>query len=288
MTSEQVQRPRTAAQRRNPYGGTTSAVVARMPGPTRNFLVEVGGMLALLGRVLVVTAKHPAEILRPTLDYSYVTLRRCWFPVTVALGGFIVFLSVAALVFFDQLGAVGIYPPVIMRVCIESFTVWAVALVLAGIVGASLTSELGARRVRDELDALYVIGVDPVRELVAPRVLTAIALTTLMSFPAVALSLLTTQLAGAYYASESSAEFYHYVFDNLAPMEMFLAALNCLIAGVIIGTVCAYKGMNAGGGSEGLGKAVNQAVVVSFVALWMTQTLYTGITQGIFDLGRFR
>jgi phospholipid/cholesterol/gamma-HCH transport system permease protein len=173
-------------------------------------------------------------------------------------------------------------------VTIESFTVWAVALVLAGIVGASLTSELGARRVRDELDAMRVMGIDPIRELVAPRMLSAILLTTLMAFPAVAISLYATQFSAAYYAAQNMSEFQAYAFDNMVPLELVLVVVNCLLAGLVIGVVCAYKGMNAGGGSEGLGKAVNQAVVISFVALWIYQTLYTGITQGIFDLGRFR
>jgi phospholipid/cholesterol/gamma-HCH transport system permease protein len=288
VTTERIEGDRAPSRKTRPYGGSQAKAVGWIPAPILSFLIEAGGMLHLFGQVVGVVVRHPKSMVHPTLDYSFVTLKRCWLPVVISLGGFIVFLSVAALVFLNQLGALALFPPVIFRVTIESFTVWAVALVLAGIVGASLTSELGARRVRDELDAMRVMGIDPIRELVAPRMLSAILLTTLMAFPAVAISLYATQFSAAYYAAQNMSEFQAYAFDNMVPLELVLVVVNCLLAGLVIGVVCAYKGMNAGGGSEGLGKAVNQAVVISFVALWIYQTLYTGITQGIFDLGRFR
>jgi phospholipid/cholesterol/gamma-HCH transport system permease protein len=64
---------------------------------------------------------------------------------------------------------------------------------------------------------------------------------------------------------------------------------NCFLSGLLIGTVCCYKGLNAAGGAIGLGRAVNQAVVISFVALFVMQLGYNAIVLGLFPgLGEFR
>lgn len=270
------------------FGTRGSTVVGVVPAPVRRFVVELGGMLQLLGQITRVTLRHPKAVLVPTLDIMYVTLKQSAVPVILSLGGFITFLSVAALVFFRQLGALTVYSAAIMRGLIISFTVWAVALVIAGIIGAALTSELGARRVRDELDAMHVMGVDPIRELVAPRALSAALLTTLMAFPAVAMSVLVPWVGGLYFADMSTALFFATVYEAMSPLEFWLVVLNCLVAGVIIGMVSAYKGMNASGGAEGLGQAVNEAVVYSFLILFITQAIYRGATLGLFELGRYR
>jgi phospholipid/cholesterol/gamma-HCH transport system permease protein len=65
--------------------------------------------------------------------------------------------------------------------------------------------------------------------------------------------------------------------------------LNCFLAGLLIGVVCCYKGLTAAGGAMGLGRAVNQAVVIAFVALFVMQLGYNALILGFFPgLGEFR
>lgn len=279
---------RSRSSRSGSYSGISSNIVGQLPKPIRTFLGEAGGMIQLLGKVIASAVREPKGYWTDTINYSYMTLKKCWLPSMTAVGGFVTFISIAGLVFLNQLGGIAIYAPVIFRVTVESFCAWAVALVLAGIVGAALTSELGARKVRDELSAMSVMGIDPVRELVLPRVMSAVLLTTFLGFPSVLLALLAMSVTGHYYGHQTYAQFFHTLFDNMVPMELYLVIGNCFLAGVVIGIVCAYKGLNASGGAEGLGRAVNQAVVYSFVVLWIYQTIYSGLTQGVFDLGRFR
>jgi phospholipid/cholesterol/gamma-HCH transport system permease protein len=271
-----------------PFAGRASRAVGWVPSGVRGVLGEAGGMTQLLGQVIWSAVRHPRGYWVATLDYTYVTLRRSALPVGLALTGFMVMFTVLALVFFSSLGAVALFPPILLRVNIEAFMVWAVSLVMAGIVGASLTTELGARGVREELDALRVLGIDPVRELVVPRVVATVGLTALIGIPSTALVVVVSQVAGKAYAQQNAAQYYNFVYGNMSPIELFLVVLNCMIAGVIIATVCAYKGLNAKGGSQGLGEAVNQAVVVAFLVVWSYQTVFTSIAQGVLDLGRFK
>lgn len=276
------------ASRPGPYSSTGSKVVGRVPGGIRGFVIEAGGMCQLFGQIVTTAVREPRGYWVESVDQMFVTLKRAAIPVGISLSAFLMMITTLGLTFFTQLGATGIFPPVLLRVSLESFMVWAVVLVVAGIVGSQLTTELGARGVRDEIDALRVMGIDPIRYLVVPRFISTVVVTTLVGIPSTVITLLTQQLSGKYYGNQNARHYYAFVFDNMTPIELVLLLGNCLVAGLIIATVCCYKGLHAGGGASGLGKAVNSAVVVSFMLVWVAQALYTGITMGVLHLGTFR
>lgn len=287
MTSV-ADRSGSGASRPGPYSSTGSKVVGRVPSGLRGFAIEAGGMCQLFGQVVATAVRDPRGYWVESVDQMFVTLKRAAIPVGISLSAFLMMITTLGLVFFTQLGATGIFPGVLLRLSLENFMVWAVVLVVAGIIGSQLTTELGARGVRDEIDALRVMGIDPVRYLVLPRFISTVVITTLIGMPSTVVTLLTQQLSGKYYGNQNASHYYDFVFDNIYPLNLVLLTGNCLVAGVIIATVCCYKGLHAGGGAAGLGKAVNSAVVVSFIVVWTAQTLYTGVTQGVLHLGTFR
>lgn len=155
--------------------------------------------------------------------------------------------------------------------------IWNTGLVIAGAIGTALCADLGARKVRDELAALQVMGVDPVRKLVAPRVL---AITVLA--PAVSTLVIVTEYYGMMVAfgqfGGSSRLFGHVAAFSFAPIDVYAYIVRSLVLGWIIGTVCAYKGMYASGGARGVGRAVNQAVMIAFALVliwdWCSNSIY--------------
>jgi phospholipid/cholesterol/gamma-HCH transport system permease protein len=158
---------------------------------------------------------------------------------------------------------------------VREFGTFVTAVVVAGIAGTTITAELGTRKLREELDALRVMGVDPVLQLVVPRVL---ALTTMM----VVLDLfaLVFGVAGGYVASvvvlgDTSGAFFHSFFSNTTVLDLLGAVLKMAIFGVLIGVICCYKGLSSGGGAAGVGRAVNEAVVASLVAIFTVNLVYT-------------
>jgi phospholipid/cholesterol/gamma-HCH transport system permease protein len=64
---------------------------------------------------------------------------------------------------------------------------------------------------------------------------------------------------------------------NFIPTELFASVAKTVVFGLIIGSVCCYKGLNASGGPQGVGRAVNQAVVISFAALWVFNYAWTSV-----------
>jgi phospholipid/cholesterol/gamma-HCH transport system permease protein len=151
------------------------------------------------------------------------------------------------------------------------------ALILSGAAGTAICADLGSRRIREELDAMQVMGIDPVQRLVVPRVIActgvAVLLNGLVSVVGVAGGyffnvVLQDGTPGAYLAS----------FQALGQLpDLVVGEVKALVFGVIAALVASYKGMTAKGGPKGVGEAVNQAVVISFMLLFVVNFTITAI-----------
>ena len=151
------------------------------------------------------------------------------------------------------------------------------ALLIAGAGGSAIAADLGARKIREELDAMMVLGIDPIHRLVVPRVLAcmfvAVFLNGLVSVVGVAGGyvfnvVLQDGTPGAYLAS----------FSALAQLpDLWISEFKALIFGFIAGIVAAYRGLNPAGGPKGVGDAVNQAVVITFLLLFFVNFVLTTI-----------
>jgi len=150
------------------------------------------------------------------------------------------------------------------------------SLMIAGAVGSAICSDLGARTVREETDALMVMGISPVQRLVAPRVLAALLVSMLLTV-IVAMTAMTTAFALVVGTGQISSGTYLESFVGLAqPTDLLLAELKAFIFGFIAVVVAAQKGLNARGGPKAVADGVNQAVVLSVILLAVVNV---GITQ---------
>jgi phospholipid/cholesterol/gamma-HCH transport system permease protein len=151
------------------------------------------------------------------------------------------------------------------------------ALLIAGAGGSAIAADLGARKIREELDAMMVLGIDPIQRLVVPRVLgcmmVAVFLNGMVTVVGVAGGyvfnvILQDGTPGAYIAS----------FTALAQLpDLWIGMLKALIFGLLAAVVAAYKGMSAGGGPKGVGDAVNESVVITFVLLFIVNFVLSAI-----------
>jgi len=151
------------------------------------------------------------------------------------------------------------------------------ALIIAGAGGSAICADLGARKIRDELDAMEVLGIDPLHRLVAPRVaatmLVAVLLNGLVSVVGVSGGyffnvVMQGGTPGAYLAS----------FQALGQLpDLVVGEIKALMFGATAALVASYKGMTARGGPKGVGDAVNQSVVVTFMLLFALNFVVTAV-----------
>lgn len=246
-------------------------------------------MAQLLLTVLWSAVRHPRGYWPDVVTDMHATIKRSWLSITIGIFGFLLALSTTGMQFVNMAGVAEYFGPLLVAHSTRSFTVWVSTMLVAGVIGAAITAELGSRKVREELDAMVVMGVDPIRTLVVPKIVSITLTTTLLAIPAQMITILSCQFAAWYVGGVDAAAFYQYVWLNQSTVEVAALVVNCFLAGLLVGAVACYKGLQAAGGATGLGRAVNQGVVISFVALFVMQLGYNAVVLGVFpELGGFR
>jgi phospholipid/cholesterol/gamma-HCH transport system permease protein len=245
-------------------------------------LGRLGSLFDEVGSLVILTARTLASALRPPYPYGeelvdqiLFVLGLCWLPLLIstfalnlgapglqAAGPLQVFGSLDRLGGFFVLTAIRWIGPIVT------------AVVVGGVAGTAITADLGARKIREELDALQVLGVDPIKNLVVPRFLSLMLITGLLDIYA-----LLFGIAGGIFAelayNAPLGGFFATLLNNASTTELWGSILKCTLFGAIIAIVCSYKGMNASGGAAGVGRAVNEAVVIAFLGVFAFNYVFT-------------
>jgi phospholipid/cholesterol/gamma-HCH transport system permease protein len=141
------------------------------------------------------------------------------------------------------------------------------AIIMAAAVGSAITADLGARKIRDEIDAMEVLGISPIQRLVVPRfvasILISIALTGLVCFT----GFLASYLFNVYFQHGAPGSFVGTFASFTTTSDMQLAMVKAVVYGAIVGVVACEKGLSTRGGSIGVANSVNSSVVESILLL---------------------
>ncbi|WP_320670029.1 MlaE family ABC transporter permease [Patulibacter defluvii] len=239
-------------------------------------LEQIAGMIILTARSTVATVTPPFSWTDEFIEQAWLIIRRCAIPVMVSTtffglgapglqGGNITYIFGTV----DRLGAF------FVMASVREFAPWINGMVIAGVGGTAICADLGARKVRQELDALAVLGLDPVRTIVVPRFLALGIVTALMNLVAIVFGVLGGWIAAVVVFGDTTAGYLSTFTSNFTMPDLIGSVVKTSLFGFIIAVVCCYKGMHVKGGAEGVGRAVNQAVVISFVAIWAFNFLFT-------------
>ncbi|HWF54373.1 MAG TPA: ABC transporter permease [Solirubrobacteraceae bacterium] len=236
-----------------------------------------------LGAMAVLAARCARAMARPNRRRWQETVRQCGAILRASLPA--AMLSIAAwgfagpglqagnfLVTFGSIDRSGGFMVVAI---VREFGTYVTATVVAGIVGTMFTAELGARSVRGELDALSVLGVDPVDELVAPRVLALIVCMIGLDVLALLFGVLGGYLATTLVLGGTRGAFLASFVANTTPADLIASLVKVAIFGGLIGVICAHHGLRVSGGAVDVGRAVNRAVVGCLVAIFFVNLVYT-------------
>ncbi len=241
----------------------------------KSVLDQVGFMMMLTGKTIGSAITPPYEYGTELVQQFVFAFRICWFPLlvsTVAFGYGAPGLQAGNyLKLFGSLDRLGGF---FVLSSIREFAPFVTAIVLAGGAGTAITADLGARKIREELDALQVLGVDPIKNLVVPRFLALMTVTALFDVFALLFGIFGGILATLVF-HQPLAPFFATLLENATTVDLFGSIVKTTIFGAIIAIVCCFKGMTASGGAEGVGRAVNQAVVLSFTGIFAFNYVFT-------------
>ena len=150
-------------------------------------------------------------------------------------------------------------------------------LVVAGAGATAMCADLGARTIREELDALRVMGIDPIQALVVPRVLAATTVALALSSTVILVGLGGGYLFCVYVQHVSPGAFVSGMTLITGAKDVVIALAKAGIFGLAAGLIACYKGISVAGGPAGVGNAVNETVVFTFMALFAINVIATAV-----------
>ncbi|MGA2302168.1 MAG: ABC transporter permease [Candidatus Acidiferrum sp.] len=156
-------------------------------------------------------------------------------------------------------------------------------LLVAGRCASGIASELGSMQVTEQVDAMRAMGTDPSRKLVSPRVLATLITLPLLTTISVFVGLVGGMVASVFSLRLDATTFWERAIAVLQFSDLMQGFSKSVVFGFILATVGCYQGLNVRGGTQGVGRATTQAVVVSSVLIIVADTFLTKIALFLAD-----
>lgn len=150
---------------------------------------------------------------------------------------------------------------------ILEFSPTLVCIVLAGVVGSKIASELGNMRVSEQIDALEIMGINTKTYLVLPKILASLIMIPLLVVISMALGIYGGRLASVTTGIVSPNDFDSGLLSAFVPYNVFFAMVKAYTFAFLISSIPAYFGYNVKGGSLEIGRSSTKAVVVSCISI---------------------
>jgi phospholipid/cholesterol/gamma-HCH transport system permease protein len=204
-------------------------------------------------------------------------------PVIMITGAFVgMTLAVQA---YDQLAGMGLeeHLGVLINISVvkELGPVLA-AVMLAGRIGGALTAELGTMNVTEQIDAVRSMGTDPVRYLVAPRVLACVLLTPLLIIYADFMGVVGGALVSFLQLGINSRAYWQFSAYGVELWDVSIGVIKGFFFGAAIAIISCYKGFTCKEGAQGVGQACTEAFVASFISILALDFALAVIAKGIY------
>jgi len=156
------------------------------------------------------------------------------------------------------------------------------ALVFAGRVGSGMVSELGSMILGHQVDTFRVFGVDPLKKLVAPRILSSLIMLPALSFIGDAISIFGGYYIAVFVSHQSGAVYWSSIRGVINIENVLSGFIKPFIFGYLIACISCYMGLSTKGGALGLRRSTTRAVVASFIMIIVADFVLTRILLYVF------
>jgi phospholipid/cholesterol/gamma-HCH transport system permease protein len=240
-------------------------------------LREVGSFFALSMDILVQMVRPPWAW-REFIHQSWFVARVAIVPtvsVSIPFNALAIFVLNVLLV---EIGAADLSGSGAALACVVYIGPITTVLVVAGTGATAMCAELGARTIREEIDAMRVMGINPVQRLLVPRVLALGLNGLLLNAINTIVGLVTNYFFSIGFQHVNPGSYAASLTLLVGVTEVVVAFAKATLFGLVAGFIACYKGLTVGGGPQGVGNAVNETVVYTFMALFVINAVLTAIT----------
>jgi phospholipid/cholesterol/gamma-HCH transport system permease protein len=191
-------------------------------------------------------------------------------------------LALQSVTALKEFGAVSMTGTLVSLSMVKELGPVLTGLMVSGRNAAGMASEIGSMKVTEQLDAMRALGTDPIRKLVTPRLVATIFMLFFLTIVADAVGIGGGALVGVNLLGLNATMYLHSSYQSLVYGDVVQGLVKPLFSGFIIATVGCYFGMKTTGGTQGVGRATTQAVVVSSVFIIIVDFLVSRAMIGIF------
>ena len=184
---------------------------------------------------------------------------------------------------FERFGQTSLTGDVVAIALVRELGPSITGLLVAGRCSSGIASELGSMLVTEQVDAMRAMGTDPGRKLVSPRVLATLITLPLLTTISVFVGLVGGMVASVFSLRLAATTFWERAIAILQFSDIMQGFSKSVVFGFILATVGCYQGLNVRGGTQGVGRATTQAVVVSSVLIIVADTFLTKIALYLAD-----
>jgi phospholipid/cholesterol/gamma-HCH transport system permease protein len=263
---------------REPHPHGFIAMLARTGHAIHDAMDEGLANLSFLGATLTTIAKlivNPRRMrwaaLFHTMEVAGLNALAIIALLSFFIGAVVAFLGARVL---QDFGATIFTVELVAFSVLREFAVVITAVLLAGRTNSAFTAELGAMKMRQEIDALRVLGVDPMEALVAPRVLAMLFMTPVLTFVAVIAGLIGGMLVCQLALNISPVLFLNRIQENVPVRHFWVGMIKAPVFAVILAVVACRHGLNVGGDVASLGKETTSSVVQAIFLVIVVDAIF--------------
>ncbi|WP_280425877.1 ABC transporter permease [Nocardia carnea] len=158
------------------------------------------------------------------------------------------------------------------------------ALMLGGAGAAAIAADLGARTVREEVDAMRVMGLDPVQRLVVPRIAAMMLVAPLLNVLIVVVGIGSGFFVAVAALDVTPGSYWTSFGAFTTPLDIWVSLVKAFLFGFLVVVIACQRGLEAKGGPRGVADGVNAAVVMSVAVVTVFNTVITQVVTMFFPL----
>ncbi|WP_233434173.1 MlaE family ABC transporter permease [Nocardia yamanashiensis] len=212
------------------------------------------------------------------------TLAQAWFVVTVtAIPGVLMAIPFGVIVsaqvgnMVNQLGADSLIGAAGGLGVIKQGAPLATGLLLGGAAASAIAADLGARTVREEVDAMRVMGIDPVQRLVAPRLVAMLLVAPLLNILIIVMGVLAGYVVAIAALGVTPGSYWESFGSFTSGADVWVSLGKSMVFGFLVVVIACHRGLEAKGGPRGVADGVNAAVILSVVSIAVVNVAITQI-----------
>ncbi|UFT00419.1 MlaE family ABC transporter permease [Nocardia huaxiensis] len=212
------------------------------------------------------------------------TLAQAWFVITVtAIPGVLMAIPFGVIVsaqvgnMVNQLGADSLIGAAGGLGVIKQGAPLATGLLLGGAAASAIAADLGARTVREEVDAMRVMGIDPVQRLVAPRLVAMLLVAPLLNILIIVMGVLAGYVVAIAALGVTPGSYWESFGSFTSGADVWVSLAKSMVFGFLVVVIACHRGLEAKGGPRGVADGVNAAVILSVVSIAVVNVAITQV-----------